>query len=173
MKKIILVYGMAAGLILVAMIYVMMALVGNTCDFDKWESVGFISMALAFSMLFFAIRKYRDKIAGGTITFNQGFRIGLPITIIASALYVIGWMIYFNYIDHTFIERYTVFFERKLNESGKTPAEIKSELSAFKANMANYNNPWVMSLSTFLEVFPIGLVITILCAFLMRRKNAS
>lgn len=170
MKKIILGYGIAAGLILAAMIYIMMALVGNTSDFDKWESVGFISMAFAFSMVFFAIRRYRDKIGGGIITFNQGFRIGLPVTIIASALYVAGWMIYFNYVDHTFIERYTVFFERKLNESGKSPDEIKTELNAFKANMANYNNPWVMSLSTFLEVFPIGLVVTVLCAFLMRRK---
>jgi Flp pilus assembly pilin Flp len=170
MRNIVLKYGLIAGLILVAMIYTMMGLVGDTSDFDKWEWIGFISMAGAFSMIFFAIRDYRDKIAGGVINFNYGFRIGIQITIVASFLYVIGWMIYFNFIDDSFIVRYTEFYERQLNASGKAVADIAKEMEAFKKNMADYNNPWVMAMSTFLEVFPVGLVITILCAFLMKRN---
>ncbi len=170
MRNIVLKYGVISGLILVAMIYTMMGLVGDTSDFDKWEWIGFISMAGAFSMIFFAIRDYRDKIAGGIINFNYGFRIGILVTIVASFLYVIGWMIYFNFIDDSFIVRYTEFYERQLNASGKAVADITKEMEAFKKNMADYDNPWVMAMSTFLEVFPIGLVITILCAFLMKRN---
>ncbi|MBK7967750.1 MAG: DUF4199 domain-containing protein [Bacteroidetes bacterium] len=132
MKNIVLKYGVISGLILVAMIYTMMGLVGDTSDFDKWEWIGFISMAGAFSMIFFAIRDYRDKIAGGIINFNYGFRIGILVTIVASFLYVIGWMIYLNFIDDSFIVRYTEFYERQLNASGKAVADIAKEMEAFK-----------------------------------------
>jgi hypothetical protein len=170
MKNIVLKFGLIAGIILVAKVFVMMAIKGDSSDFEKGASAGTIFIVGAFSMIFFGIREYRDKISGGIINFNRGFRVGILIATLASVIYVIGWMINFNYIDTSFIENYIVFYSEKIKASGKNPQDIEKEITAFKANMANYNNPAVMAMYTFLEVFPVGLIITVLCALLMRKS---
>jgi len=173
MKRIVLKFGVIAGLILSGMVFTMTALLGDGSDFEKGEAYGYLFSIAAFSMIFLGIRAYRDKELGGTINFNKGFRIGILITLIASVMYTISWMLYFNFIDDSFIEKYTSYYIEKLNASGKPQAEINAEIEKFNSNMENYKNPAVMSLFTFLEVFPIGLVISILCALLMKRGNAS
>jgi len=150
-----------------------MAIKGDSTDFEKGASVGTIFLVAAFSMIFFGIRNYRDKIADGVIDFNKGFRIGIQITVLGSVIYVIGWMINFHYIDTEFIENYIAFYSEKIKASGKPQLEIEKEITAFKANMANYENPFVMMMYTFLEVFPVGLIVSILCAMLMRKKAAD
>lgn len=127
-------------------------------------------MVVSFSMIFFGIRSHRDKNLGGIISFNIAFRVAILITLIASACYVAGWMVYFNFIDNSFIEKYTAYYTQKMNSSGNTAEEIKKEIDAFNENMSNYKKPWVMSFFTFLEVFPIGLVISVLCAMLMKKS---
>lgn len=171
MKNVVIKYGLIAGIILVLMIATMMAMMGDSNDFEKGELFGYLFSIAAYAMIFLGIREYRDKHSGGSITFNQGFRTGILITLIASLFYVAGWMLYFNFIDDTFIEKYTSYFLEKLNASGKTPAEIENEKVSFLKNMENYKNPLVMAMYTMLEIFPIGLVVTILCSFLMRRAR--
>ncbi len=173
MKKVILKYGLISGSILVAMIYTMMAMMGDTSDFEKGEIFGYLFSIAAFSMIFLGIREYRDKISGGVITFNKGFRVGILITLIASTCYVTGWMIYFNFIDNSFIVKYSTYYIGKIQSSGKPPGEIENEIAAFEENMENYKHPAIMAMYTLLEVFPIGLVVTILCSFLMRRKPVA
>jgi len=169
MSKIIIVYGLIAGAILAGMIFLMMAIVGDSSDFERGESVGYISMAMAFSMIFFGIRSHRDKNLQGVISFNLAFRIGILITLIASICYILAWLTYFNFVDSTFIERYSEFFTNKLQSSGKPQEEITKELKAFHENMENYKSPGVMAVFTVLEVFPMGLIITILCSMLMKK----
>lgn len=172
MRPIVLKYGFISGIIFIAMIFTMMALVGNSTDFEKGEKYGYLFMIPAYSMIFLGIRNYRDKKSGGAINFNQGFRVGILITWIASLCYAAGWLIYFNFIDHSFVERYTVYYSDKLSHSAKTAEEIAKEIAAFKESMHNYKNPFIMAMYTLLEVFPVGLIISILCAMLMRRKPA-
>jgi hypothetical protein len=170
MNKIVLKYGLISGLILVAMVATIMTIAGDSIDFERGEIYGYIFIIAAFSMIFLAIREYRDKLSGGIINFNKGFRIGILITLIASVFYMIAWMVYFNFIDDSFIEKYTAYYIEKVKTSGKPQVEIEKEISAFNRDMANYNNPFVMALFAFLEVFPVGLIISVLCAFLMRRN---
>ena len=173
MKTIVFKYGIIGGLILVTMIITMMLMLGDSTDFEQGEAYGYIFIIAAFSTIFLGIREYRDKISGGSITFNKGFRIGILITVIASLCYTAGWMIYFNFVDDSFIRKYTAYYIEKVQSSGRPAAEIETEIAAFKKNMAEYDNPFVMALYTFLEVFPIGLIITILCSLLMRRNAAA
>ena len=171
MKQIVRKYGFISGLILVIMVFTMMAMMGDSNDLEKGESVGYLFMIVAFSMIFFGIRQYRDKILTGSITFSIAFRVGILISLIASVCYVIGWMFYFHYIDNSFFEKYTSFYIEKINASGKPAAEIEKEVALFKTSMENYKDPFVMALDSFRKVFPMGLMITIICALLMRRKS--
>lgn len=173
MRKIVIVYGLIAGTILAGMVFLMIAVVGDSSDFEKGQSLGYISRALGFSMIFFGIRSHRDKNLHGVITFNLAFRTGILITLIASVLYSIAWLINLNYVDTNFIERYTDYFAQQIQLSGKSESDIKLELEAFHENMKNYSNPAVMALFTFLEVFPMGLIITILCSMLMKKSLPS
>jgi len=173
MQTIVVKFGLIAGLILAAMVFTVGAIVGDSTDFDKGETLGYIFRAAAFSTIFFGIRELRDKISSGTISFNKAFRTGIIITVIGSACYVIAWLIFLNFIDNTFIERYSVYFMEKVKASGRTPAEIELEIKSFNENMNSYKNPLVMAMFTFLEVFPIGLMISILCSALMKRKQVE
>lgn len=169
MRKIVIVYGLIAGAILAGMVFLMIVIVGDSEDFERGQSLGYISRALGFSMIFFGIRSHRDKNLQGVISFNLAFRIGILITLIASVCYALAWLINLNYIDTNFIERYTEFFTQKLQSSGRPQEEITKELKAFHENMENYKNPGVMALFTLLEVFPMGLIITLLCSMLMKK----
>jgi hypothetical protein len=163
-------YGLIGGMILAGMVATMMLLIGDTSDFEKGESVRYIFITAAFMMIYLGIREYRDKKMGGAITFNITFRTGLLITIIASACYAIAWLVYFNFIDESFTDRYTMFMTEKIKAGDKSPSEIENEITLFSENMSNYKKPGIMGLYTFLEVFPIGLVISVLCGLLMKRK---
>lgn len=171
MNNIVLKYGLISGAILVAMVCTMMLMIGDSNNFERGELMGYAFFIAAFSMVFFGIREYRDKKQGGIINFNMAFRIGILITFMASVIYAIGWMLYFKFIDDSFIERYTSYMSEKIHAAGKSPAETEKELTAFKASIENYRNPLVMIMNTFLEVFPIGLIITVLCAMIMKRRG--
>jgi Protein of unknown function (DUF4199) len=174
MKKIVLKYGLIAGIILAAKIFIMMLIKGDSTDFERGASVGTIFMIGAFSMIFFGIREYRDKISGGVINFNLAFRIGILIAIIASLCYVAGWMINFNYIDTSFVEDYTTYYIEKIKAGGKDPAAVEKEITSFKNSITDYyENPAMIATHTFLEIFPVGLIITVLCALLMRRTEST
>src|SRR5829696_6456333 len=100
MKRIVLRFGLVSGVILMALSAVMLPLCMNgTIDFDHSELLGYSAMVLSFLMVFFGIRSYRDNVAGGTIGFGKAFQVGMLITLITCAMYVIAWEItYFNFI---------------------------------------------------------------------------
>src|SRR4051812_14917244 len=93
MKKNVLIYGLVSGLIISAL----MAINVNSCiKSGKFESsivIGYASMLIAFSMIFVGIKNYRDKYNAGIISFGKAFKVGFLITVIASTIYVITWLI--------------------------------------------------------------------------------
>ena len=93
MKKIVVVNGLIAGLIVAAMFLITMGLYHKNGNFEGGMLVGYASMLLAFSLIFVAILRYRDKYNNGAVSFGKAFRIGLYITLIASTIYVATWLV--------------------------------------------------------------------------------
>ena len=171
MKKIVLRYGLASGVVLLAIAGVMLPLCLNgTINFDQGEIVGFSTMILAFLMVFFGIRSYRDNVAGGTIGFGKAFQVGLLITLVTCAIYVIAWEItYYNFLPD-FMDRYNAHVLERMRTDGETEAALQ-EKAAELAEMARlYANPLVNVAFTFIEVFPVGLIVTLVSAAILRRK---
>lgn len=106
MKRIIWVYGIIAGLIVGGWLFVATAIIGHE-SIENGMFLGYASMVLAFSMIFVAVKTYRDKHLDGTISFGKAFRIGLLITLIASTIYVLTWEISFHYFVPDYMEKYT------------------------------------------------------------------
>jgi len=165
MKKIVLTFGIIAGLISSAMFFIMAPGEGETMDFENGHYYGYASMVLALSTIFFAVKQYRDNYAGGVIKFGKAFLIGLYITMVAGVIYALFWEVYMATSDMDFIGQYLDFERGNLLKAGLTEAEITEQLAPTKEMMEKYQNnrPFRMGL-TFLEIFPVGLIISLISA---------
>lgn len=162
-----LIFGLLAGAIQLIVGYTAFSFVGG--DPTWGEIVGYTVMLAALSMIYFGIRHQRDKEQDGNITFGQGLQLGLLITVLASAIYVISWMIYYqNGGGVEMMEAYWQSQIESIQQSGKSAAEISESIASLEEMRASYNNKWVMAAFTLLEIFPIGVLVTLLAAFLLK-----
>lgn len=169
MKRIVLRFGFASGLLLLALFAVTLPL-SMSGVIDHSEVIGYSSMVLAFLFVFFGVKSYRDNIGGGSIGFGKAFQVGILITLITCAMYVIAWEIaYFNFFPD-FLDKYNANVLAKMHAAGASEAAIR-EKTAEMAQMAKlYANPLFNSGITFMEVFPVGLIVTLVSAAILRRK---
>lgn len=174
MKKIVLTYGLVSGFIL-ALVSAVVWL--NLERIDRSHGavsmvIGFASMILAFTAVYFGIRAYREQ-QGGVVTFGRALQVGLLIVLVTCAFYVIGWQIvYWNFIPD-FADKYAAAKIAKLQAAGATAAEIdaaKAEMAEFKAL---YAKPLFNVGITFMEIFPVGLIIALVSAAILRRGRSG
>ncbi len=175
MKKTVITYGLLAGFILVFLTYITRPLFitpDGKMDMGKGEVLGYINMLLSMSMIFFGTRQYRDKHLEGKITFRKAFWAGFLIAVIASVIYTIGWMIYYNTseVAHSFPQQYLEYMKTKWAESGKSAEEMAKMTEQMAKNMELYKNPIAMTLMTLLEILPLGAILAVISAFILRRK---
>ena len=173
MKKVILTFGLIAGTILAGLMVGMVpACYSGTLDLDKSELVGYASMVLAFVLVFVGIRSYRENAGGGAITFGRAFKVGILITLIACAMYVISWeIVYFNFVPD-FAEKYAAHVIREMQTKGATAADIAAKQKQMIEFQRMYKNPLVNIGMTLLEVFPVGLIVTLVSAAILRKRPA-
>jgi hypothetical protein len=133
-------------------------------------AIGYATMIVSLSMIFFAVRSYRDNYSGGSITFGRGFLIGFYITIIASVFYVVGWKIYSAIALPDFADHYAKLMIDNLKKSGASEAAILAKTKEMAEWKQWYSNPVIEIAMTFLEIFPVGLLISVICAFILKRK---
>lgn len=170
MKRIVIRYGIASGLILITLGALMLPCMNGSVDFEFGEVLGYTTMVLSFLMVFFGIKSYRDNVAGGSIGFGKAFQVGILITLITCAMYVIAWEIaYFNFFPD-FLDKYSAHMLAKMRAAGESEAAIRkaTEQMAFMAK--HYDNILFNSAITFLEIFPVGLIVTLVSAAILRRK---
>lgn len=173
MKNIVLKYGLISGLILAVVCAIHWPLMIQNHLPDPWGYVvGYATMLLAFTAVFFGIRAYRDK-QGGALTFGRGLKIGLLIALITCAFYVIGWeIVYWNFIPD-FADRYAAMQIARMQAAGAPAAEIaktKAEMAQF-AKL--YANPIYNVGMTLMEIFPVGLIVSLISAAILRRKSGA
>jgi hypothetical protein len=173
MKRIVLRYGLASGVVLELMsaiwLWIPLSRKGSL-NFEHGELIGYTSMVLAFLMVFFGIRSYRSSVAGGTISFGKAFQVGILITLITCAIYVISWEIaYFNFFPD-FLDHYNAHALAKMRASGATEAALQEAAGKMAEMAKSYKNPLFNSAITFLEIFPVGLIMTLISAAILRRK---
>src|SRR5580698_293329 len=169
MKKTVLTFGLIAGV----MISVLMG--GSLLIADKIGSVhsmllGYTMMVASFLLVYFGIRSYRDNTLGGQISFGRAFACGILITLITTVCYVATWeVIYFNFIPH-FMDSYWAAQIRKVQSSGLDPVTTAARVAAIQHSQQPFPNPFVNMAYTFMEPLPVGLVITLISAAILRRK---
>ena len=81
MKKTVWTFGLIAGGILSAMMLLTMPFI-DRIGTDHGEVIGYTTMVLAFLLVFFGIRSYRDNVGGGTVGFGRALAVGSLIVLI-------------------------------------------------------------------------------------------
>ena len=172
MKKTILIYGVIAGLISCSM-FIGLMLLGKAGEIDHKNGAiyGYSLMILAFAFIFVATKITRDKYNGGTITFGKAFKVGLYITLIASTVYVIVWLIDYYLFIPDFMEKYTASIIDDLKASGASRAEMEKQTEQMAMFSKMYKNPLFIVLLTYAEILPVGLVVSLINAWVMSRKK--
>lgn len=169
MKKVVLTFGIISGIIVSAMLFITFS--SSTPDLESGKWMGYVTMIIALSVIFFAIKTYRDKHKNGSISFGKAFLMGLYITLVASTLYVASWMIISGTIAKDFMEQYHAQAIQELMASDKTQQEIDKEIQQMEAFKEMYKNPVIKAAVTYFEILPVGLLISLISAGILRRKK--
>lgn len=172
MKKTVLTFGLISGA-LSSLMMVATVPFADKIGFGHSYVVGYTTIVLSFLLVFFGIRSYRDNVGNGQITFSKAFAVGISITLISCIFYVVTWeILYFNFLPD-FMDKYGAYKIEKLKASGAGPAAIQAQIEQVKKYKEIEDNPFLNAAMTFIEPFPVGLVITLLSAAILKKKSQS
>lgn len=163
-------YGLISGAIVAVAMTVSISIYYQNPDLEPTTVWGYASMILAFSMMFVGIKNYRDKVNGGSISFGKALKIGLVITLIGSTIYVVTWLImYYGFIPD-YIDKYIDLMLKQAAASGASPAELAKQTQEMSEMREWIKNPIFLVLMTYMEILPVGLIVALISALVLRRK---
>jgi Protein of unknown function (DUF4199) len=173
MKRTVLIFGVISGLISSLMMLITLTLVNRgSVNFDNGEVLGYTTIFLSFLLVFFGIRSYREN-NGGTISFGRAFAVGILITLISCAFYVGTWeLIYIKFMPD-FGEKWAAAEIAKLRTKGASDAAIAAKKKEMDDFQVMYKNPLMNTAMTFMEPFPVGLIVTLVSAGILRKRNGT
>jgi hypothetical protein len=171
MKKTILRYGLFGGLIVAAVLIGGTLYCYNTGKFEGSMIVGYASMVLAFSFIFVAVKNLRDKNYGGSISFGKALKAALLVTLVTSTIYVVVWLFCYYLFVPDFMEQYSSYMLKKMAEKGGSAAEIAKQKEQISMYASWYKNPVLIALLTYMEILPVGIIVSLLAALLLKRKK--
>lgn len=175
MKKIVLTFGLIGGAIMVFFVFLVGTLHDRELiDPDKGEIVGYATMVISLSVIFFGIKSYRDNYGGGTITFWKGIQIGLLISVIGGVLYFVGVEAY-NLANPEFAPKFMKKWAEHEADKARARGASENEIAAASKQIEDmdkvFANPLFMFLICLMEMSPVSILITVISSVLLRRKE--
>lgn len=177
MQRFGLTFGVIGGVLLSAfLLFGMLLWQKGAVDFDTGEIWGYTTMLVSMSAIFFGVKSYRDKQLKGTIRFWKAFQMGLFISLVAAVMYAATWEVYRttqpeNY--SRFVTEYQQCEIDKVKVGGGTQAEVDAKTQQMADFMKMYKNPAVRFGFTILEVMPVGILVSLISAAILRRKDVA
>ncbi len=171
MLPIILRYGLIAALIVGGALFSISLAFNGVPPMSYGMALGYLTMLIALSAVFVGIKRYRDRDHGGVIRFWPAFGMGLGISLIAALGYVLAWEAALAVIDIDFPET----FANAMIERQKAKGIDAAALAKLTADMARfkiqYANPLYRLPMTFAEIFPVGVLVSLVSAALLRNSR--
>ena len=169
MKKTALTFGLISG-VMISVLMDSSLLLAHKIGPGHSMVIGYTIMVASFLLIYFGIRSYRDNTLGGQISFGRAFTCGILIALITTVCYVATWeVLYFNFMPH-FMDGYFAAQIHKVQASGFDPATTAAKVADIERSQRLYQNPFVNMAYTFMEPLPVGLIITLISAAVLRRK---
>lgn len=171
MLRTILIYGLIGGLIVAVPMFSILVLNEDSHSSSQSMITGYALMILGLSMVFVGVKSYRDKVRGGVIKFLPAFLLGLGISFAASLVYVIGWEVVLYLTNYTFATDYAAATIAAAEAKGMPAAELEALRAQYADFERMYANPLFRLPMTFIEIFPVGLIISLITALLLRNPR--
>lgn len=171
MAKIVLIFGLISGAIAAGLMWLLITSVNSgAVNLDNGMVWGYATMIIALSLVFFGVKSYRDN-NGGHITFLKGLQVGILISLICGVCYAVSWELYYRGSGQEFLEKYTAHYIDKMKKDGASEAEIEKSRAEMAEFMETYKNFFVRFGVTMMEILPVGVVVTLISAALLRKRE--
>ena len=170
MLRIVLIYGVIGGIIVAVPMLITMSATTEGQIPENSALYGYLSMLLAFTMVFVGIKHYRDKVLGGVIRFLPALGVGLGISAVASLFWVVGWEFTLA-SGFDFGSAYMESVVAAAQARGAPAAEIEQIRAETTEFLSMYANPLFRLPITFVEMFPIGALISLISAAMLRNSR--
>lgn len=164
-------FGTLAGLIVGGIMFGVTVATNGQFPIEYGMLLGYGSMLLALSAIFIGIKRQRDDALGGAIRFWPAFGMGLGISVVAGVIYVLAWEAAQAITDADFMAVYSDYLiaeQRAAGASEAALAKFRDELQAFAVQ---YADPWFRLPMTFVEIFPVGVLVSLISAALLRNPR--
>jgi len=169
MTRYALIYGAIAGAIAATVLTVGIASDLSNHTTSLW--FGYLVMLVALSLIFVGIKRYRDVECGGVIRFGRAFLLGLGIAAVAGLTYALVWESYLQISGYDFMADYTRSVLKNMQAEGASPAAIQAKAAEMNAMAESYKNPLFRIPMTFIEIFPVGILVALVSAGLLRNPK--
>lgn len=170
MKRTVWTFGLISGGVMAAFMVATLPFLSGDHGTEDWI-VGYAGMVGAFLLVYFGVRSYRDNVRGGTISFARAFGTGILIAAISSLCYVATWEVIYYQFMPDFYTKYGQSVVQRAQKSGKSEAEVAAVRADMDTMVRRVENPLFVTVTTFGEPFPVGLVIALVSASVLRRRS--
>ena len=171
MLRNILIFGVIAGFIVGIINFTMFVVMGDQPPLEYGMLIGYAVMLVALSAVFAGIKRHRDIELGGVIRFWPAFGMGVAMSLIAGIFYVTAWEASQAVSGADFMTIYSNYLVDQARANGESAAAItklSAELEEFKVL---YANPWWRLPMVFTEIFPVGVLVSLISAALLRKPT--
>lgn len=165
MIRIILTYGLISGLVVIT------GIIGTILMSYSEVWLGYLIMLVALSSILVGVKQHRDQALGGVITFRTALLVGLGIAVVAGLVYIVVWEGYLAATGYTFMDQYVAQTLEAKRAAGVTGAAYQKVAAEMETMRRQYANPLYRLPMTFIEVFPVGLLIAVVSAALLRNPR--
>ena len=171
MLRKILSYGAVAGLIVGAQAFSVGVMMSRHTPVPWALAVGYLTMLIALSAVFVAIKRHRDIELGGVIKFWPAFGLGLGISVVAGIFYVLSWETAVAVTHLDFAADYTKSMIEEQKAAGVAGAALEKFVAEMEQFKLRYANPFYRLPMVFAEIFPVGVLVSAVSAGLLRNSR--
>ena len=164
-------YGTIAGLLVGVPLFVLTVALHDHPPLPHAVAIGTLTMLIALSTVFVAIKRHRDADLGGVIRFWPAFGLGLGISVVAGIFYVIAWEGALAVTHMDFAASYAKLAIEQQKARGATGEELAKVMADMERFRVQYANPLYRVAMTFGEIFPVGLLVSLVSAGLLRNSR--
>ncbi|MEM9547015.1 MAG: DUF4199 domain-containing protein [Bacteroidota bacterium] len=136
-------------------------------DFWTSEVVGYASILLCLVFVFLGMKQYRDA-EGGFISYWKAVKVGLLIAIFPAIAFGLYNLLYVEVIDPDFMTKYADYIASE-RSAGKTAEEAAAIKKAVLSEQEAFQNPAIQFVVMFLTVFIMGIVVSLVSAFFVKK----
>jgi hypothetical protein len=164
-----LVYGAIAGAIAIAVLVTSLAFNLPNHSHSLW--FGYLVMLVALSLIFIGMKRYRDIDCGGVIGFGRALALGLGMAVVAAIVYMFGWELYLGLSGRDFMADYSASVIAAMRAKGASAAALQAKAAEMRHLQIQYQNPLFRLPMTFIEIFPVGVVVALFSAIILRNPR--